>query len=324
MSNRANDGDKTTMTDQHNTPDGRPTSLLDMPLTPRPIDRDAHEMKVVALASCKGGTGKTTLAASLAVAASLHDEQEVVVIDTDPLGALNDWWTVRRDNGLRLVHATPDRLEEDLAALEAAGISLVIIDTPTGCTATMDKVLRLADLALVPTRPGPHDLRAIGPMMSRLDKGGPGHLLVLNGGLPNAQITSDMRDATARLGQLADCTIHMDPIHIDAMIGGRSAMEHSPGSQAANDILDLWAQVAERLDRLSGPSIRHDALTETHARQASGQSDTAQTPTGRRLPPRPRHTPPAAPRLKRNPRTKITVPTLSPQLAEVLAKDGLW
>ena len=52
-------------------------------------------MKVVALASRKGGSGKTTLAGHLAVEAERRGAGPVAMIDVDPQGSLADWWNVR-------------------------------------------------------------------------------------------------------------------------------------------------------------------------------------------------------------------------------------
>src|SRR5579862_4904544 len=49
-------------------------------------------MYVIAVASQKGGSGKTTIAAHLAVRADAVDHGPVVLIDTDPQGSLAAWW----------------------------------------------------------------------------------------------------------------------------------------------------------------------------------------------------------------------------------------
>ncbi len=52
-------------------------------------------MRVMAFASQKGGSGKTTLAGHIAVQAELAGAGPVAIIDTDPQGSLSDWWNAR-------------------------------------------------------------------------------------------------------------------------------------------------------------------------------------------------------------------------------------
>jgi chromosome partitioning protein len=58
-------------------------------------------MKVIVLASQKGGVGKSTLTGNLAVAADLAGDGPAVLIDTDPQGSLSAWWNARQ-SGRRL------------------------------------------------------------------------------------------------------------------------------------------------------------------------------------------------------------------------------
>ena len=120
-------------------------------------------MDVVVLASQKGGAGKTTLTGHLAVAAGNHGLSPVVVIDTDPQGSLTSWWH-RRQADVPLLSALPSlrdlpaRVEE----LRRSGVALVIIDTPPATTNAIREAMRVADLVVMPVRPSPHDLDAIG------------------------------------------------------------------------------------------------------------------------------------------------------------------
>src|SRR5512132_1364764 len=58
-------------------------------------ERQKAKMNVIVLASQKGGAGKTTLAAHLAVAAEAAGDGPAVLIDTDPQGPLSAWWNCR-------------------------------------------------------------------------------------------------------------------------------------------------------------------------------------------------------------------------------------
>ena len=52
-------------------------------------------MYVIAVASQKGGSGKTTLAGHLAVQADRTGFGPVALVDTDPQGSLSEWWNAR-------------------------------------------------------------------------------------------------------------------------------------------------------------------------------------------------------------------------------------
>jgi len=54
-------------------------------------------MRVLALSSQKGGSGKTTLSGHLAVQAQRVGYGPVCLIDIDPQGSLADWWNERED-----------------------------------------------------------------------------------------------------------------------------------------------------------------------------------------------------------------------------------
>ena len=119
-------------------------------------------MKTIVLASQKGGAGKTTLAAHLAVAAELAGEGPCVLMDTDPQGSLAAWWNGRTDENPKFAPVTLKDLPEKLELLGAAGFAYAFIDTPPAITESIRSVVSLADIVIIPTRPSPHDLRAVG------------------------------------------------------------------------------------------------------------------------------------------------------------------
>ncbi|MEK9661370.1 MAG: ParA family protein, partial [Alphaproteobacteria bacterium] len=107
-------------------------------------------MDVVAIASRKGGSGKTTLAGHLAVQAERADGRRVALIDTDPQGSLADWWNARSADTPRFVQTAAERLASDIARLRTTDIDLVIIDTPPAMTEAVASTLRPADIGLLP------------------------------------------------------------------------------------------------------------------------------------------------------------------------------
>ena len=119
-------------------------------------------MRILAMASQKGGSGKTTLSGHLAVQAQRAGDGPVVVIDIDPQGSLADWWNEREAEFPVFATTTVARLAADLEVLKHQGFKLAVIDTPPAITMAIQSVIAVAELIVIPTRPSPHDLRAVG------------------------------------------------------------------------------------------------------------------------------------------------------------------
>ena len=68
----------------------------------------------MALASQKGGSGKTTLSGHLSVQAQRAGAGPVVLIDIDPQGSLADWWNEREADYPAFAQTTVARLAHDL------------------------------------------------------------------------------------------------------------------------------------------------------------------------------------------------------------------
>ena len=98
-------------------------------------------MHVIAFASQKGGSGKTTLAGHIAVEADRQGAGPVAVIDTDPQGSMSQWWNAREAASPMFVQSTERGLEHDIGQLRDSGIELVIIDTPPAITETIERVI---------------------------------------------------------------------------------------------------------------------------------------------------------------------------------------
>jgi cellulose biosynthesis protein BcsQ len=125
-------------------------------------------MYTIVAASQKGGSGKTTLSGHLAVEACKSGAGDVALIDTDPQGSLTHWWNARKAKEPHFVKAGLLDLKEALAHLDRIGIRIAIIDTPPAITESISQVVAHADLVIVPTRPSPHDLRAVGQQLISL------------------------------------------------------------------------------------------------------------------------------------------------------------
>src|SRR5262245_54836093 len=105
-------------------------------------------MKIVAVLSQKGGTGKTTLAIHLAVAAS-KSGITTTIIDLDQQASASAWKDQREADTPDVVSVAPGRLQQAVKAEEKKGVSLIIIDTaPHSESAALDAA-RACDVALI-------------------------------------------------------------------------------------------------------------------------------------------------------------------------------
>src|SRR4051812_19114133 len=115
-------------------------------------------MKKVGVITSKGGSGKSTIARHLAVAAD-QDGFSTVILDTDPQGTLRDWSEARNKEPhvVPEYSTNPDRIEQAFKRIEAAGADLLIVDTQGHSSPIPTNVAKLCDLVLVPMRPTPDD-----------------------------------------------------------------------------------------------------------------------------------------------------------------------
>jgi len=208
-------------------------------------------MKVIAVASQKGGSGKTTLAGHLAVQAEMAGQGPVALVDTDPQGSLSEWWNEREAETPLFARTTVERLSADIGRMEQMGISLLIVDTPPAITSTIANVIGMADLLIIPTRPSPHDLRAVGATVELAEGLNTPLIFVVNGATPRARITSEAAIALSQHGTLAPSVIHQRVDFASSMIDGRTVMELNPASKSSEELSKLWSYIQERAARIA-------------------------------------------------------------------------
>jgi chromosome partitioning protein len=127
----------------------------------------AKRLRAIVFVAQKGGAGKTTLAAMLAVAAAQSGEK-VLAIDVDPQGSLSGWGDRRDGHGQTGERLVVDRLAADhmrhlpalLDALAAKGFPLIVLHTAGIDDTTTHHMIAAADLCLMPARPIQLDIEA--------------------------------------------------------------------------------------------------------------------------------------------------------------------
>lgn len=206
-------------------------------------------MRVLAFASQKGGSGKTTLSGHIAVQAELAGAGPVVLIDTDPQGSLAEWWNEREAPAPAFAQTNVSRLLSDLDDLREQGFKLAVIDTPPAITMAIQSVIAVSELVVIPTRPSPHDLRAAGATVELVERADKPLVFIVNAATPRARITSEAAIALSQHGTVAPVTLHHRTDYASSMIDGRTVMELNPHSKSAEEIVTLWQYLHDRLEK---------------------------------------------------------------------------
>lgn len=201
----------------------------------------------IVLASSKGGQGKSTLAAALAVRA-VADGNQVGIYDWEPQGSLAVWHKLRGKPENPALHPTKGDLAKDIAGLKANGTNVIIVDTPPTPMEPIERAIAAADVVVIPTRVGLFDLGGIRPVLGFCRAHNKPFLFVLNGTNPDApgwkRLMDDALAYLKKQGPVLPKTIRERACYISALNSGKSGPETSlevgQARAAAAEINALW------------------------------------------------------------------------------------
>jgi chromosome partitioning protein len=205
-------------------------------------------MRTVAFVSQHSGSGKSTIASSLAVAAQDMNEK-VCVIDMDPQGSLMNWARIRAAGDIDVLASGAARLPALLATLERRGVTLALLDTPGAEGAASSAAMQVADLNIVPSRPSLFDLWASARTRTAIEEIGAKFVFLLNQCPPLLQTTrvQDGVEALEEMGALISPLILARLEYQDAASRGRGVTELNPLGAAAQEMRGLWQSITARL-----------------------------------------------------------------------------
>lgn len=204
-------------------------------------------MKILAFQSQKGGSGKTTLAVHVAVAAQ-EDGERVVIIDTDPQRSAKTWAEARASENPPVAATSATMLDNVMAAARHDAMTLCIIDSAPHAAPDAAKISRTADLVAIPCRPTAFDLAAAGNAAEIVRAAGARAVFVLSACPFRAPEIAEAREVLATHG------LAISPVEITdrrafarAVATGRAVTEFEGEGKAAEEIRALWHWLKEKL-----------------------------------------------------------------------------
>jgi chromosome partitioning protein len=214
-------------------------------------------MRTIAFVTQKGGAGKTTIAASLAVAAAGAGEK-VMALDFDPQGSLARWGKRRSAANApnrilveQFEAARLSRLGAILERLADGGFTLAVFDTPGADSEAVRLVAERADLCLLPARPTLLDVEATAATFRAVYVAKRKAAFVLNQCPPthrSARASEAAKDLTS-LGVLAEPMLSARIDFQDAVAAGLGVTEYAGEGRAAQEIRALWTWIRAQFEK---------------------------------------------------------------------------
>jgi chromosome partitioning protein len=205
-------------------------------------------MKTIAFIAQKGGTGKTTLALSLAVAAQ-EAGQVAVIIDLDPQATACNWGDRRKLEAPVIVDAQPARLVRALEKAEESGVDLALIDTPARSEQSALAAAKAADLVVIPCRPQIYDLETLPNSREIVNLAGKKPSLVLLNAVPPWPGRQEEALEAAKTFEMPVCPKMLGhrAAFGDAAALGRSVLEYDSTGKAAEEVREVYKYIMRQL-----------------------------------------------------------------------------
>jgi chromosome partitioning protein len=204
------------------------------------------KQRVITIAATKGGVGKTTVTALLAVRAC--QEGRVALIDADSRqGSLLEWWFLRKEptnpNLLRV-----DLSGEGLGLIGSDGWDWMLIDTPPAIIDAISPAIAIADLVIIPVRPSTIDTLAVAHTIELCVEMSKPYVFLLNALNPRGQFNDNFRRALRAKGDLLEAEIRHRETHVNAMMVGKTAPEIEGGARVCRAEAEaLWSEIKARV-----------------------------------------------------------------------------
>ena len=204
--------------------------------------------KIITFANQKGGSGKTTLSANLAVLWA-NSNYKVAVIDADAQRSLTNWLEARKkyyreeSTGIDSYPYDVRTLDEDLKQIKRK-YHFIIIDSPPSITFDTVQIIKSSDKVFVPVHPSPLDLMATVPFLNLVKQERKKTTVILNRVMPRAKLTDAMIIRLRYAGaKIARSRISGRIIYAETFSVGRGVVDISVTSEASKEIIKVGNEI---------------------------------------------------------------------------------
>lgn len=200
--------------------------------------------KILTIANRKGGAGKSTCAAHLALEA-VRNGLKTILIDLDPQKTLETWWKKRDEENPYLTDIDPQKVSDVILYLNEHKFDLCIIDTPGDTSVNAEAGLKVADLVLIPSKPTAPDLQAIGRTIASIKKLEKEYVFLVTQVVARAKLALQATAVLSEFGVVVPASLGNRVAYANAMnVGGSAASEDK---SAREEIEGLWSFIRGRL-----------------------------------------------------------------------------
>ncbi len=203
--------------------------------------------RIITVAQQKGGSGKTTLAANLAIELRTRG-RSVALVDTDPQGSLGRWFIERLerigdDEGLEFSTSSAWGASYESEKLKKR-FDFVIIDTPPKIDSDLRPALRVADLVVVPVATSHVDLWATEGVLDLARRERAEAMIVLNRTRSNTRLGAEVAEKAGEMGaEVATAQLANRVAYAESLGQGLGAGESARNASARDEIRALTDEV---------------------------------------------------------------------------------
>jgi chromosome partitioning protein len=208
---------------------------------------------IVVIGNEKGGTGKSTITANLAVQA-LRDNLTVLVIDADTQQSLVDFRTIRAEMDLpqfQAVSITKNTIHRDAKSFK--GSDLILIDAGGRITATFRSAIMAADWLFIPVLPSQYDIWSAQTTINILEEARAFKTIpagfIMNQVISNTRISQEVLEELQEFKlPILDTKLYSRVAYKQSIGEGMGVVEYEPNGKAASEVSTLWLEIKKLIE----------------------------------------------------------------------------